>query len=135
MNFIQPSLLDCVTNIYQVNPEIVYKKWGFEKILANTSKFCGKILHYNKRGSISSFHFHPVKTELFMVKTGQFIFTYKDEKGFDITKEIKEGDLIYIPNCQPHQLQSLEDNSEILEISTFHSDDDVIRISPGDSQK
>ena len=135
MNFIQSNIPDGITNICQVSPEIVNKKWGYEKILVNCNKFCGKILHYNDKGSVSSFHFHPIKTELFIVKSGRFIFRWKDEKGYSVAKEIKEGGLIYIPNCQPHQLESLENNSEILEISTFHSDSDVVRISPGDSQK
>jgi mannose-6-phosphate isomerase-like protein (cupin superfamily) len=63
------------------------------------------------------------------------MFRYKNAKGFTEETRMNIGDSVYIPNCQPHQLESLEDNSEILEISTYHNDLDVIRIEPGDSQK
>lgn len=128
----KPEIVNCIC---EIEPEIIIKKWGFEKVLINSDSICGKILHYNSKGSMSSFHFHPIKKELFLCQSGSFIFKYKDENGNTLEKILKIGDIIYIPNCHPHQLESLEDDSEILEISTIHRDSDVIRISPGDSQK
>jgi mannose-6-phosphate isomerase-like protein (cupin superfamily) len=129
------SQLGLYSDIVERKSEKIIKKWGFEEILINNSKFCGKILHYNNKGSISSFHLHPIKTELFRCISGAFMFRYKNAKGFTEETRMNIGDSVYIPNCQPHQLESLEDNSEILEISTYHNDLDVIRIEPGDSQK
>ena len=111
------------------------KGWGWEEVLINTVNFCGKILHYNKANSISSYHFHHDKREYFRCVNGSFILREKDGSGYDHETLLKVGDSVYIPNSVPHQLISLEDNSEIYEISTFHDDGDVVRISPGDSQK
>lgn len=120
--------------IKHLETKLIPKKWGYEEIIYNGSEFCSKILQYNKRGSISSLHFHPEKKEVFRVIKGSFNLKTKNEKGYDVHTVLKLYDTIYIPNNTPHQLESLEDNSEILEISTFHDDKDVVRIAPGDSQ-
>jgi mannose-6-phosphate isomerase-like protein (cupin superfamily) len=113
----------------------VPKKWGYEEIIINNIDFCSKILHYNRVGSISSFHLHPIKKELFKIINGSFEFSYKDDNGNTQIKILKIGDIVYIPNYEPHRLKSLEDNSEVLEISTNHNDCDIVRIEPGDNQK
>ena len=110
------------------------KGWGWEEVLINRYEFCGKILHYDKPNSISSYHFHPNKREYFRCVAGSFILLQKDRFGKDHEMVLRVGDSVYISNNVPHQLISLEHNSEIYEISTYHSDDDVVRISPGDSQ-
>lgn len=111
------------------------KGWGSERIIANNDKYCGKFLSYTKAGSVSSAHFHPIKSESFLVIQGTFKFSYWDSKGLKKSIEMCQGAIIHIPNCCPHQLEALEDDSIILEVSTPHSDDDVVRIEPGDSQK
>lgn len=116
-------------------PLIVVKKWGHEKVLINIREFCSKILHYNKSGSISSFHFHYEKSEYFLCVNGSFNFRYKDKDGNTQQTFMQKDDAVYIPKGVPHQLESLEPNSEILEVSTYHDDNDVVRIEPGDSQK
>lgn len=116
-------------------PEKIDKTWGYELIIANTKFYCGKILHYNTKGAVSSFHFHPEKKESFFCLQGQFLFQYKNDRGFNLSRYLSPGQIIHIPNCRPHQLKCLEDNSEIFEVSTYHSNLDVIRIEPGDSQK
>jgi mannose-6-phosphate isomerase-like protein (cupin superfamily) len=124
-----------IDGIYEVKSEKVIKKWGWEEVLINKTLFCGKILHYNNKGSVSSFHFHPSKREYFRCIQGAFCFRYKNSKGETLATTMAKSDSIYIPNNNPHQLESLEDNSEILEISTYHDDYDVVRIEPGDSQR
>lgn len=116
-------------------PQKIKKGWGYELIIENNDKYCGKILHYDKKGSISSGHFHSLKFETFYVVKGTFSFFYWDEDGNKTQKIIMTGETISIPNCCPHQLVCLEDDSEIFEVSTPHSDEDVTRILPGDSQK
>lgn len=118
-----------------INPEKILKKWGFELVLVNLPEFCSKILHYNKAGATSSFHFHPLKKEMFRINSGSFEFSSKDEGGNTITRILKMGDCIYIPNNCPHRLKALEDDSAVWEISTIHDDLDVVRIEPGDNQK
>lgn len=124
-------------NICPIKPEIINKGWGFEKILFNSKELnlCSKILHYYKNGSTSSFHLHLEKSEIFVCQKGFFILNYKFENGVTTSRNFNEGDCIFIPKGAPHQLICKQDNSEILEISTFHNDLDVVRIGPGDSQK
>lgn len=110
------------------------KNWGHERIITNNSKYCVKILHYNKVGNRSSGHIHLVKDELFFVKQGSFLFKYKDESGIDKTRQISEGDIVRIEPGTPHQLTALEDDSEIFEISTPDTGE-IVRIEPGDNQK
>ena len=120
--------------IDQIKSERIPKGWGWEEVLINRSEFCGKILYYNKANSVSSYHFHRIKREYFRCVAGSFILRQKDQFGIDHETILKVGDSVYISNNIPHQLISLENNSEIYEISTTHYDFDVVRISPGDSQ-
>ncbi len=114
------------------SPEIK-KNWGFERFITNNGKYCAKILHYNKIGNKSSAHIHLTKDELFYVKWGSFLFKYKDENGFTLTKQISEGDIVRLEPGTFHQLIALEDSSEIFEVSTPDTGE-LIRIEPGDNQ-
>lgn len=116
-------------------PQKLDKGWGYELIISNNKYYCGKILHYYKKGAVSSFHLHPEKKESFLCLRGCFSFKYKDEKGRTCNRRLLPGETVHIPNCRPHQLESLDDESEVFEVSTYHSDYDVVRIEPGDSQK
>jgi quercetin dioxygenase-like cupin family protein len=49
-------------------------------------------------------------------------------------KLLKEGDVWHNPPLQPHQLEALQPNSIIFEVSTADSVEDNYRIAPGDSQ-
>ena len=133
---IQPQN-NSIHDIRELKPTKIIKNWGWEEVIVNryVPDICSKILHYNNKGSMSSFHMHPVKQEVFRCIRGSFIFRYKDKNGNTLETKMFPPDSVFIPNCAPHQLESLEDNSEILEISTYHNDLDVIRIAPGDSQK
>lgn len=129
---------------FQTNPKFgraikIPKVWGFELISTNNreSNYCGKILHYNKKGAKSSFHLHPLlKAETFLVISGQFRFRYFDNQtGQKKEKILKLNDTVELNRGVPHQLEALEDNSEIFEVSTFDDQSDIIRIAPGDNQK
>ena len=115
--------------------EIVEKAWGREIIFANNDKYCGKLLVYDKAGSIGSMHFHMKKHETFYVQRGSFRIHKIDTK--DASKHsiiLKEGTAWVNEPGQPHQIESLEDNSVIIEASTTHYDDDSYRVIPGDGQ-
>ncbi len=124
-------------------PTIINKGWGREIVIANENDlgYCGKILHYNQAGVISSAHFHADigdikgKSETFLVVNGAFMFYFWNEKGEKQEQAIVEGDCVFIPAYTPHQLKPLHDHSEIYEVSTPHSDDGTVRIGPGASQK
>lgn len=114
--------------------EVIKKGWGREEVITNNDKYCGKLLVYEQAGIKSSFHFHCVKQEHFKIFSGVFNFYYKDNDGNTLKKQVSAGDVISIPIGQPHQLECVSPGT-IFEVSTTHSDDDVIRIAPGASQQ
>lgn len=115
--------------------KIIPKGWGFEKVIANNEFYCGKLLCYNQPGAVSSAHFHLKKTETFYIVEGEFNLTRWCHEGREHIERIIPGDVIHIPAGTPHQLTCLHSKGVIFEVSTPHSDDDVVRIAPGDSQK
>jgi|TARA_X000000950_G_scaffold288928_1_gene408441 mannose-6-phosphate isomerase len=114
----------------------VEKGWGYELIFATTDQYCGKILFFEKQGSKFSMHFHKEKDETWFINNGSFLLRYIDPKTATLyTKTLKPGDVWRNPPLLPHQLEALEDNSSLTEVSTADSIKDNYRIIPGDSQK
>jgi len=80
-------------------------------------------------------HFHLKKVETFYVNKGKLVLKYIDTRNATTyVKELNVGDVIEIEPSDPHQIFAEED-SEIIEISTQHFDDDSYRIDKGDNQK
>lgn len=124
-------------SIFNINnldsDSIVEKKWGREIILHNDENYCGKLLQFNK-GAKFSMHFHLKKVETFYVNKGKLVLKYIDTRdATTYVKELNVGDVIEIEPSDPHQIFAEED-SEIIEISTQHFDDDSYRIDKGDNQ-
>ena len=114
----------------------VEKGWGYELIWATNDKYCGKIMVFTKTGNKFSMHFHKEKDETWFINNGKFLLRWIDTKEAKLyQQELKEGDVWRNPPLQPHQLEALEDNSSITEVSTPDSVEDNYRIVPGDSQK
>ncbi len=116
-------------------PERHKKGWGYEDWIVNNEKYCGKILHFNS-GKKFSVHYHKLKDETFFVLKGKFeaLFanSWEDYSNGQIQKtELKEGDVVYIWQGRVHQLKALEE-SEIIEFSTQHFEEDSYRIERGD---
>jgi len=107
----------------------VEKPWGGELWLANDSEnnYCGKILTI-KKGHRFSMHFHDKKVETFYVSKGKLKVWLLDLTDASVYEgELNEGDCLDLPRLQPHEVEALED-SEILEFSTFHRDEDSFRV-------
>ena len=114
---------------------VVPKGWGYELIWATNTKYCGKIMVFERPGSKFSMHFHSEKDETWFVNSGRFLVKWIDTKNASMyEKEIKQGDTWHNPPLQPHQLIAIEANSSITEVSTPDSVEDNYRISAGDSQ-
>ena len=114
---------------------MVKKGWGYEIIWATNDKYCGKLMVFEKSKSKFSMHFHREKDETWFVNAGQFMLRYIDTKTAILHEKIlKEGDVWHNPPLQPHQLEALQPNSIIFEVSTADSVEDNYRIMPGDSQ-
>jgi rfaE bifunctional protein kinase chain/domain len=101
--------------------EIVSKIWGYEKWLENNDRYCSKIL-WLKKGYQCSLHYHKIKDEMFLVTQGHV----KLELGNKII-HMMPGSFIRIPPGIKHRFGGVEE-SEILEISTHHSEKDSYRI-------
>jgi mannose-6-phosphate isomerase-like protein (cupin superfamily) len=115
---------------------MVKKGWGYELIWATNDKYCGKIMVFEKAGNKFSLHFHKEKDETWFVNNGKFLLRYIDTKTATLyTKELSEGEVWRNPPLMPHQLEALEDNSSITEVSTPDSVEDNYRVAPGDSQE
>ena len=111
------------------------KGWGYEIIWATNDKYCGKIMVFEKVGAKFSMHFHKEKDETWFVNSGRFKLRYLDTQTATIyEKELKEGETWRNPPMLPHQLEAMEPNSMIFEVSTADSVEDNYRILPGDSQ-
>ena len=114
---------------------VVKKGWGYELIWATTDKYCGKIMVFERAGAKFSMHFHREKDETWFVNSGRFLVRWIDTKTAQMfEKELVEGNTWHNPPLQPHQLEALENNSSLTEVSTADSVEDNFRISPGDSQ-
>jgi rfaE bifunctional protein nucleotidyltransferase chain/domain len=101
----------------------VDKIWGREEWLINNDRYCLKQLLLDE-GSICSYHYHRVKDETFLVKSGKVYIKIEDEE-----KVLNEGDMQRIAPGQLHYFASLTPSSVVLEISTHHEDKDSYRES------
>ena len=101
----------------------VEKVWGEEIWLVNSDKYCGKYLLFDA-GAQSSYHYHPVKEETFvtMEGLGTLIIEGKSYRlaPFARPKTILPG--------EKHMVKAITDLI-LIEISTPHSDDDVVRLT------
>lgn len=103
-------------------PVIVSKVWGREIWLVNEPEYCCKMLEINK-GASGSLHYHPVKKETFIVANGKIRLEY----GQNVATMMAGPTAITLLPGTPHRFKALKD-SAILEVSTHHDDQDVVRL-------
>jgi len=126
----------------------VPKGWGFEKWIANSEKYCGKLL-YLVKGKKCSLHYHKLKDETFYVQSGKIRLYYSDDmeelkKNIAIMGDVaifnstaietivlNPGSNFYVPPGRIHSMLAIED-TELYEFSTQHFDSDSYRIIKGD---
>jgi mannose-6-phosphate isomerase-like protein (cupin superfamily) len=112
----------------------IHKAWGEEIILHNGTDYCGKILRF-KEGGKFSLHYHIIKAETWYVNKGLFRLIYIDTNTANKHEMmLAPGAIIEMEKGTPHQLESMHEEGEILEVSTTHYDEDSYRIEKGDSQ-
>ena len=98
----------------------VQKVWGEELWIVNNELYCGKILRL-KKGYRCGYHAHPIKDETFYILSGIVLMKYNEDEFF-----IGKGDSLRIFPGEYHSFTGITD-AKILEISTPHLDDDVVR--------
>ena len=113
----------------------IKKGWGHELIFATNELYCGKIMHFDKKGAKFSMHFHKTKDETWYVAAGKFLLRIINTDNASVKEIILEkGKTWRNKPLLPHQLEALEDHSEIIEVSTQDTVEDNYRVAPGDSQ-
>jgi mannose-6-phosphate isomerase-like protein (cupin superfamily) len=112
--------------------EIHRKGWGRELWIVNKSEYCSKILSF-RAGKKCSWHYHDVKDEVFYLLSGMMSVFYSDGDDRAGAQEVVlyPGDTFHVYPGLRHQMHAYK-NSELLEVSTQHFEDDSIRIEKGD---
>lgn len=108
----------------------VDKVWGQEIWLVNNERYCAKLLHINA-GWQCSLHMHPVKKETFIVLDGGIGLQLGPTVDCGIQPQIHmvAGESHTLEPGTYHRFWSYTDQpAVILEISSTHSDDDVVRL-------
>ncbi len=101
--------------------DVVPKVWGHEKWIENNEKYCSKLL-WLKSGYQCSLHYHKVKDEMFLITKGHVRLEIGDK-----IVHMRQGNFVRIPPGTPHRFRGIED-SEILEVSTHHMEEDSYRL-------
>lgn len=95
-----------------------------------------KLLHFSK-GKKCSLHSHREKFEIFYIVYGSFLLRivgkFPDNKSnCEFLVVLKKGDSISIPQNLEHQMQGLEEENILLEVSTQDKPEDSYRTEKGD---
>jgi mannose-6-phosphate isomerase-like protein (cupin superfamily) len=103
--------------------------WGKEIIFAATEHYTGKFLQFEKAGSKTNMQFHKNKDKTWVVLSGKFILKVIDTSNAEV-KEIflNMGDTWRTIPLLPTQLEALENESSIAEVSTTEDPSDVYNI-------
>jgi len=122
--------IESVLNTFNT-PDLHLKGWGYEVWIANSEKYCGKLLHFNK-GKRCSWHYHNMKDETFYVYSGKLVVTYSFEDNRKTAESIllSAGDKFHVPVGMRHQMKALKD-TDMFEFSTQHFEFDSIRLERG----
>jgi len=112
--------------------KFVPKGWGYEKWIANSPFYCGKLLFIAKDRKCS-WHYHKMKDEVFYVHSGAIELYYSMGDSLEIADMIvlAKGDKFHVPREMRHQMVALHD-TELYEFSTEHFDSDSYRLEKGD---
>jgi mannose-6-phosphate isomerase-like protein (cupin superfamily) len=106
------------------------KAWGYEIWLTNHALYCAKLLVVTP-GWQCSLHCHNIKVETFYVLSGQVDLQYGiDAQVANSTAYIAKapGDSLHVPAGLWHRFANFgPDEVVLLEVSTYHSDEDVER--------
>ncbi len=99
--------------------KIVPKIWGKEYWITNEKEYCGKLL-FIRKGCQSSLHYHKKKKETFFLISGDVNL----EVGHSV---IPIKDMVVIEPKTRHRFIGVTD-AVLLEVSTHHDENDVVRI-------
>jgi uncharacterized cupin superfamily protein len=101
--------------------KIIPKSWGCEYLITNTKSYSAKILSCNedKWSSQGRYHYHKHKDETFHILKGKLVLMVDGKKYI-----LKKGDTFRIIPETKHKFMALTKQCEIMEVSTYHEDED-----------
>lgn len=104
----------------------VEQDWGHEDWIWN-GRYCGKKLLI-KKGRTTDWVYHRVKDKVLYVEVGQILLTYgyDADPKFAATLTLGPDAAFHVPPGMYHSVKAL-DEARLLELSTHHSEKDVIR--------
>lgn len=103
-------------------PKRVEKAWGREDWVHNSPMYCGKLLVIQP-GGFSSYHYHELKHETWLVLEGQVTIQLDGA-----THLMDAGSTLELPPYTRHQFAS-HGGATIMEVSTQHVETDSVRLS------
>ena len=96
----------------------IEKGWGFEIVWTNNDQYCGKLLVFNKPGAKTSMIYHKDRKKSWFVNEGRFKLVYCNTKTGEYHEaNLETGAAFEVNALVPHQLESLEPDSLIFEVS------------------
>ena len=102
------------------------KPWGHELLWAHTADYVGKILHI-KEGQKLSLQYHERKEETILLYSGRMLLVLEDDAGVLREHQVSAGEAHHIPVGRKHRMVALDQDCEVLEVSTNHLED-VVRV-------
>ena len=111
---------------------VTNKDWGnIIKIVDNEeNNYSGRIINLNEN-EMTSTHFHSKKHKTFYVLSGTLtIEIIEPQNGEVVSFNIDSEECFDIEQNVAHRLMAKNGGVTIIEISTFHHDEDVYRVSP-----
>ena len=106
------------------------KDWGnVIKIIDNeTNNYSGRILNINQNHTTST-HFHSAKHKTFYVLQGTLtIEVIEPENAETVQYDVDSEECFEIEQNVTHRLMAKDGGVTVIEISTFHHDNDVYRV-------
>ena len=104
----------------------IEKPWGHELLWAQTADYVGKVLHISK-GHKLSLQYHERKEETVMLYSGRMLLVLEDDAGVLREIHVAAGEAYHIPVGRQHRMVALDQDCEVLEVSTNHLED-VVRV-------
>jgi mannose-6-phosphate isomerase-like protein (cupin superfamily) len=106
---------------------VVDKPWGSERIWAHTRQYVGKVI-YIKAGKRLSLQQHRQKDESILILRGRLRLHRGDDTATLTTEVLAPGEHRRIPTGLVHRFEALDEDVELIEVSTPELDD-VVRLA------
>lgn len=103
----------------------INKIWGKEEWLICTPFYWAKYLYINKNSS-TSYQYHNIKHKTMIVLEGALYIEIEGK-----IERLTEGAKVIISPLKKHRAFAKDTNVKILEVSTQHKEEDIVRLRKG----